>query len=123
MLKVLGLIFLTEILNVIGQIFFKKGVNTVEERDLRGAGTYIAFFKDALKRPPIWYGLGSMVLSIAVWLMALAQADLSFVFPVGSMQYILILITAHMFLDEKIDVMKLTGTLLVVLGIVVITMS
>ena len=55
--------------------------------------------------------------------MALAQADLSFVFPVGSIQYIFVLFGTSIFLGEKIDRMKLTGTLLVITGIILITLS
>jgi len=68
-------------------------------------------------------GIGSMRRRLIIWLMALAQGDLSLVYPLGSIQFILILFSAHIFLNEKIDKMKLIGTFLVVLGIVFITIS
>jgi uncharacterized membrane protein len=58
-----------------------------------------------------------------LWLIALAQGDLSLVFPIGSIQYIFVLFSAHIFLNEKIDRMKLIGTFLVVAGIILITIS
>jgi uncharacterized membrane protein len=64
-----------------------------------------------------------MGLGLAVWIIALAQGDLSIVFCLGSMQYVLILFGAHFFLGEKIDRMKLMGTLLVAFGIILITLS
>ena len=71
----------------------------------------------------IWIGLLAMTIGMAVWLMALAQADLSLVFSIGSVQYVMILFLAHYLLGEKIDKMKLAGTFLVVLGIILITIS
>jgi uncharacterized membrane protein len=64
-----------------------------------------------------------MSAGMVVWLMALAQADLSLVFSIGSLQYIMILVLAHFLLGEKIDKMKLIGTFLVVAGIILITIS
>jgi uncharacterized membrane protein len=64
-----------------------------------------------------------MGLGLVSWIFALAQGDLSLVFSLGSLQYVLILFGAHIFLGEKIDRMKFLGTFLVVFGIILITMS
>jgi len=64
-----------------------------------------------------------MAIGLVIWLIALAQADLSIVFPIGSLQYILVLFLAHILLGEKIDRMKFIGTFLVVFGIILITIS
>ena len=64
-----------------------------------------------------------MAIGLVVWLLAIAQGNLSLVFPIGSLQYILILFLAHKFLGEKIDRMKLIGTLFVMAGIVLMSVS
>lgn len=120
---VILLILLSEIWNVVGQIFFKKGLNHMTFEKIRGVNGYLRYFKDALSDKFVWIGLGFQILCVVTWLLALAQADLSFVFPLGSVQYILVLLGAHFFLGEKIDRMKLIGTLLVVGGIVLIAFS
>jgi len=123
MVKILLLILLAEIFTAIGQILFKKSTNALESYSLRGVNTHIRFLSDILTRPSIWTGFLSMAIGLIIWLMALAQADLSLVFSIGSLQYILILFLAHILLGEKIDRMKLIGTFLVVFGIVLITIS
>ena len=123
MIKVLIFVIVAEAWTAIGQILFKKSTNSIELHSLRGAGNFTRFIKSVLARPMIWVGLLSMSAGMVVWLMALAQADLSLVFSIGSLQYIMILILAHFLLGEKIDKMKLTGTLLVVAGIILITIS
>ena len=122
-IRVILIILLSEILNVAGQIFFKKSTNSIEAGHMRGVSGHISYFKTVLSKSYIWLGLAFQVLCIAAWFMALAQADLSFVFPIGSIQYIFILFAAHIFLGEKVDRMKITGTLLVMGGIVLISIS
>lgn len=123
MWKIILLIMVAEVWNTAGQVFFKKSANTLEARSLRSLSGQMGFLKDVFTDPVIWCGFGSMAIGMCVWIVALAGADLSFVFPIGSLQYIFILISAYVFLGEKIDRMKLFGTLLVVLGIVLIAIS
>ena len=123
MIKIILLVLLSEIFVAVGQIFFKKTTNTLDSYSLKGVHTKIRFLNDVLTKPLIWAGFLSMAIGLVIWLTALAQGDLSLVFPIGSLQFILILFSAHFFLNEKIDKMKLLGTFLVVFGIVLITIS
>ena len=117
------LILFAETWNTAGQVFFKKAANQLEVPTLKSIKPYLAFLTQALKLPGIWLGLTSLTIGIILWLMALAQGELSLVYPIGSLQYILTLIAARIFLQEKIDGMKLAGTLFVVAGIVLIAKS
>ena len=122
-IKVMLLILTSEIFNVTGQIIFKKSTNAIDARSMRGVSGHLQYIRNVLTKNSIWVGFSFQVLCVATWIVALAQADLSFVFPVGSIQYILVLFSTYVFLGEKIDRMKLTGTLLVITGIVLITLS
>ena len=123
MAKILILVIIAEIWTAVGQVLFKMSTNSLELHDLRSYSGMTRFIRNVLSRPTIWIGLLSMTVGMAAWLVALAQADLSLVFSIGSIQYIMILFLAHFLLGEKIDIMKLTGTFLVVLGIILITIS
>lgn len=120
MIKILFLILFAEIWNTLGQVLFKKATNRLGKHHLKGLRSYLNFVKEVLGMPVVWFGLGSMALGLVVWLVALAQTDLSIAFPVGSLQYVLILMAARLFLGERIDGMKLVGNLLVVTGIIFI---
>lgn len=123
MLKILFLVLLAEIAASIAQILFKKTANSLESYNLRKVDAHFRLLREVFVNPRVWVGFLSMVVGLVLWLMALSQGALSLVFPIGSIQYILILVLAHAFLGEKIDKMKLIGTLLVALGIVFITLS
>ena len=122
-LKVLLIILFAELWGVGGQILYKKSVTRIGTPDLRSLSSYIEFFKKIIAMPGIWIGFGCVTIGISIWLAALAQADLSIAFPIDSMQYIMTLVAAHIFLGEKINKMKLTGTLLVVGGIILVVLS
>ena len=122
-ITVIFLILLSEIWNVVGNIFFKKSVNDTEAGRMRGMAGHLSYFKSVLIKKYVWVGFGFQVLCVGTWIAALAQADLSFVFPLGSAQYLLILFGAHIFLGERIDRMKAAGTLLVMSGIILIALS
>lgn len=123
MIKIIILVLLSEVFTAIGQILFKKTTNALGLYSLGGVNAQFRFLNDLLKKPSIWIGLISVAVSLAIWLLALAEGDLSLVYPIGSLQFILILFSAHIFLNEKIDKMKFLGTLLVVFGIILITVS
>ena len=123
MIKIILLVLIAEILTVVGQIMLKKSANSLDTYNLGKIGSHVRLFKDALSRSGLWLGLFMMGLGLVAWLLALAQGDLSLVFSLGSMQYLLILVLAHYFLGEKIDRMKVIGTFLVIGGIILIAMS
>lgn len=123
MWKIIGLIIVAEIWATAGQIFFKKSANNFATHDFGSIKGWLKFMGDVYSSPMIWLGFVSMVVGMAIWILALANADLSFVFPMGSLQYIFILISSYIFLGEKIDRMRFMGTMLVVLGIILIGIS
>ena len=123
MSKIFLLILCSEFWNTLGQILFKKATNALEKPHLKSFHSTRDFVTKILGMPGIWLGLGSMAVGLVIWLVALAQSDLSLVFPIGSVQYLLILVGARLFLGERIDTMKWVGTLLVAVGIVLITIS
>lgn len=117
------IVLLAEVVTAVGQILFKKSANKLERYSLRGLDRHMGFIKSLLIQPSIWAGLVFMSAGMVIWLVALAEGPLSLVFSLGSMQYLLILFGAHVFLGEKIEKNKVIGTVLVMLGIVLITMS
>lgn len=123
MLKTILLVLISEILACSGQIMFKKGANRLKAYELHKLTGHVSFMRDAISEPAILSGFIAMAASLVVWIFALASAELSIVFALGSLQYIIILFTAHYLLGEKIDLPKLAGTLLVIAGIALVIAS
>ena len=100
MVKIILLVLAAEIITAIGHLLFKKTTNMMEAYDLRKIDNHFRFLRDVFAKPSIWLGLAACAAGLIIWLMALAQGDLSLVYPLGSIQFILILFSAHVFLDE-----------------------
>lgn len=123
MIKIILLILLSEIWGTVGQVFYKKAANKAGTPNLRDLSSIPLFIGRILLSPAIWTGLSFILVGMAIWLTALAQTDLSIAFPIDSMQYVVTLVAAHFFLNEKVNKLKLIGTLLVVGGIILVAMS
>jgi len=123
LIKVLVFIFIAELWNAAGHVCFTKGTNNLALEPLRSFNGAAAFFGKVIRQKMIWAGILALTIGLVVWIMALSNGELSYVYPIGSFQYVMIMIAARMFLNEKIDWMKLLGTLLVVAGIIVIAVS
>jgi len=123
-LAILFILFFCELFSAASQIFFKKVADQNGlHHPLIHIKDYVHFAAGTLKHPLAWAGLGIMILSTILWLMALSMGDLSLIFPLGSIQYILVLVGSKFFLSEKIDTLRLLGTVLIMSGIIVITIS
>lgn len=123
MFKVVALVLFAELWNTAGHIIYKKGVNQLEIPNLYSLSSSAGLIATFVCRPAVWLGVGCMTISLVIWLVALAQGELSYVYPLGSVQYVFTLLASWIFLREKLDFMKCLGTGLVVAGIVVIAIS
>ena len=123
MIKIILLILIGEIWAMYGQVLFKRSVNSLEAPHFKTLDSYVGFARKMLMMPAVWAGFAFIGIGVVIWLTALAQTDLSIAFPIDSMQYIITLVFARIFLGEKIDKMKFWGTLLVIAGIILVAMS
>jgi drug/metabolite transporter (DMT)-like permease len=123
MIRTLVCVFISEIWNTAGQLFFKQSTNALPPIQGGRWQDYLDFLKVLMRRTGILLGLLFMGAGLVFWLVALSQAALSIVFVLGSMQYVLILIASRFFLGEKIDGMRFLGTLFISVGIALVTLG
>ncbi len=119
---VLSLVLLSVILNTLGQLLFKTGLNQI------GAFTFspINFFHFGYKiisNVSVMAGLLIYVISTAVWFLVLSRADVSFAYPLVSIGYIFSALGAYFILHEPFSFMKILGTIVIIVGVVLICQS
>ena len=71
--------------------------------------------------PNVIMGLAFYGISTVFWLVALSKIELSVAYPMLSIGYILLMILSYFLLNEAITIQKVIGTLLVVVGITLIS--
>ena len=77
----------------------------------------------ALKNPFIWAGIFLLIVFFASFLSAVSWSDLSYVIPVTAVVYILNVFTGHYFLHESVSPARWLGTILIVLGVGLVSLS
>lgn len=60
-------------------------------------------------------------LSGIAWMMTLTKFDLSYAYPFTSLNFVIMLICGALFFEEPFTMHKLIGTLLVVIGLIIVT--
>ena len=123
MIKIILFVAVSTLLSAIGQIFFKTASNRARPIHSNSVHAYRRYFIQMIRTPWIWAGLSLMTVALALWIIAVAQGDLSLVYPMGSLYYIFVLILASSILGEKPDKMKILGTLFIFIGIALIARS
>jgi uncharacterized membrane protein len=117
------LIVLTSICDTFSQLFLKICINSIGEFSTRRIINVLKFILKLILMPKAWLALLFSTLSLILWLLVLSKADLNFAFSVDSMHYIFIAFTSRLVLKEKVGKMRWIGTLLIVVGIALVTLS
>jgi multidrug transporter EmrE-like cation transporter len=119
----LGLVGLSVILSVCGQLVLKLGVTGVGTLNLVTAASLAQFFRQALSSPLVLLGFAMYGLSAVSWLIVLSRLDLSYAYPFLALNYVLIALVGRFVLGEDISLARWVGLLLVCIGIVVVARS
>lgn len=108
------LILLNILLSVVGQTMTKIGISKI------GSFTSMPiryFILRAFLSPLVLAGLFLYLISAIVWFMVLSKVDLSVAYPTLSLGYILIVIISYFYLGESMTFFKLSGVILICLGV------
>lgn len=122
-IKHIGLILISVMLTAIAQPLLKVGMSSATVQHSYNQGDQLALAWAMATNPYVAFGLLLYAFSAVVWLLALAKADISFAYPFVGLGFVLTLIIGWLFLDETMSVPRLTGTLLVVGGVMLVSRS
>jgi len=119
-IKSLLLIFISVLLSASGQCFLKMGaVRQSPIINIRLCPSFIL----ALLNPYVMIGLVLYLLSALFWIKALGLVDLSLAYPFIAVGIIITMVFSAFFLGEKITAMRIAGTLVIALGLVLVARS
>jgi drug/metabolite transporter (DMT)-like permease len=121
-LKVYSLIISAVAMSAVGQIALKIAVERAQLKGAIAAGVFSAV-EAVIGTPMLWVGISVYLGSVVLWLWALSEADLSIAYPFVSLGFVLTMLFAAVILKEAVTPLKLTGTMLIVLGCVLVARS
>ncbi len=107
----------------IGDVLLSRGmkqigaISSYEPRLLLKVGAQI------FTHPTILVGILCLAVFFFIWLAVLSWSDLSFVLPLTALSYVVTAVLALFFLGETITPLRWAGTILICLGVVLVTKS
>jgi drug/metabolite transporter (DMT)-like permease len=119
---VLLFVFLTTVCNTIDSLLLKSIVNRLNISVTR-LNQMLGFVLKLLSQKLLYLVFLINCIALLFWLYVLANAELNFAFSLASMHYIFIAFASRHILKEKVSPLRFIGTVLVVLGIVIVSLS
>jgi len=113
----LVLLSLCILLSVLGQIDLKKGMNEVGAINSIGALFDLGMLFKIVTNKFVFIGLVCYAISMIFWLGALSQLDVSFMYPMLSLGYVLTALLAMTFLGEHVTLERWIGIILILIGV------
>ena len=107
-------------IGIFGQLFLKAGMTTV---GVMGSMPLLEYFIKAFTNIKVLTGFSLYFLSSLFWMLVLAKIDLSYAYPLLSVGYIVILVASSLLFKEHISMVRWTGALVIMLGVVLISRS
>jgi drug/metabolite transporter (DMT)-like permease len=129
MTKILIVLFIAFSFEAIGVITLKTGINQITARyDARAATT--PRWRNTLKLVGDWFTTRSVLLGLLLETIffvllqyLLAQQEVSFVWPLTSLSFVMTTLAAQFILGEKVDGLRWGGVALIMLGAALITVG
>jgi len=105
-----------------GDVFITKGMKQVGEISTMHPRKLISIAARVLTNVNFLIGVFFMACSFFAFLAVLSWADLSFVLPATSLSFVITTLGAKFILNEQITRLRLAGTVLVCLGVALISL-
>ena len=129
MAKILIILVIAFTFEAIGVITLKKGIDQIGPRYTERKAT-MPVLKNVLKLVGDWFTnkdiLIGLLLETAFFILLqylLGQRDVSFVWPLTALSFVMTTLAAKIFLHEKVDGVRWGGVALIILGAVLISYS
>jgi drug/metabolite transporter (DMT)-like permease len=115
-------ILISVLASAVGQVLLKKGMGGMGPLTLTTDQLWGILGRMATN-PFVIAGLAVYGVGTVFWLVVLSRADLSYAYPFAALQYAVMLAAGWWLFDESITSMRLLGTLVVGIGVFLISRS
>lgn len=123
MFKTVLIMLLAVTAGTVGDLLLAKGMKElgdISAMNLRGILTTAG---QALSSPKIVFGTMMLAVFFFLWLAVLSWEDLSVALPMQALNYVLVAFLSQYLLGEIVSPLRWAGTMLVCIGVIMITKS
>ncbi len=122
-MKLIILILASVSLSAIAQLVLKMGMSSQSVQSVLTDNSILERIATIATNGRVLLGLSLYGIGALFWLWVLARTDLSFAYPFVGLGFILTMMFGLLFLGEPVGMARITGTLLIVAGVVLVSQS
>lgn len=123
MFKTLVVMLLAVTAGTIGDILLAKGMKEMGDISAMNLRGILSTVYQALLTPKLVAGTAMLAIFFFLWLAVLSWEDLSVALPMQAINYVLVAFLSQYFLGETVSPLRWAGTVLVCVGVIMITRS
>jgi drug/metabolite transporter (DMT)-like permease len=123
MLKTLIVMLLAVTAGTIGEILLAKEMKEMGDISAMNLRGILNAVSQALTSPKLIIGTAMLAVFFFLWLAVLSWEDLSVALPMQALNYVLVVFLSQYFLGEVVSPTRWVGTILVCIGVILITKS
>ncbi len=123
MLKTVIMMLLAVTAGTVGDILLTKGMKELGDLSAMNLRGILSAAFQALTSPKLIFGTAMLAVFFFLWLAVLSWEDLSVALPMQALNYVLVAFLSQYFLGEVVTPMRWAGTVLVCIGVILITKS
>ena len=121
--KIFFMIFTCVTLSAVSQMVMKLGMSSPQIQTALANGPRLGTAWDVATNLYVVVGLGMYVAGAGLWLLVLSKIDVSMAYPFVGLGFILTMLLGWFFLQEHIGLARISGTLLIAVGVALIARS
>lgn len=123
MFKTLIIMILAVSAGTVGDLLLAKGMKELGDISAMNLRGIMNVALQALTTPKLIIGTAMLAIFFFLWLAVLSWEDLSVALPMQALNYVLVAFLSQYFLGETVTPMRWAGTILVCIGVLLITKS
>jgi len=107
----------------VGDLLLTKGMKELGDLSAMNLRGILSAAYQALSNPKLVLGTAMLAVFFFLWLAVLSWEDLTVALPMQALNYVLVAFLSQYFLGEIVTPMRWAGTVLVCIGVILITKS
>ena len=123
MAKLLLILLIGLVFEAAGVVFLKKGIAQVGEMKAVSATEIVRVVKAGATSPTVLLGVFFEALFFVCLLVLLAESDVSFLWPLTALSFVMTTVAALIFLGERVSSVRWTGVVFIMIGAGLISYS
>lgn len=123
MFKTIVVMLVAVTAGTIGDLLLASGMKELGDISTMNLRGILRVAVQALTTPKLVFGTAMLAIFFFLWLAVLSWEDLSVALPMQALNYILVAFLSQYFLHEVVSPLRWAGTVLVAVGVIMITKS